>query len=192
MTTTTQPRKNPAGGGHSRRVQARALEHIEAGWSFYKTAKLMASEGTPVAVSTIKRWADPSFHRAEIERAARRTRQHRAVNRKPAQCYTAEFKLERMRELRIAGLSYTAISVVAQIWWGGELTAAQVTNRLGQRHAPTPRPKRAAVALLLPPIDTPPRCAICKTRLRTEAADGLCGSCRSESPVLRRALEGRT
>lgn len=91
----------------------------------------MRREGMPVAQSTLKRWADPEFHRAEIERAARNGRQRRATNRRPAACYTEEFKVERMRELRDRGLSFAAIGQVAAVWWGDELPDDAVSRILG-------------------------------------------------------------
>lgn len=127
----SEKRPNPAGGGHSGKVRARALEHLDAGWSVYATARLMRAEGMPVAQSTLKRWADPKFHRAEIERAARNGRRRRAVSRQPARSYTDEFKVERMRELRERNLSLLAIGQVAAVWWGEELTDEAVGRILG-------------------------------------------------------------
>ncbi len=124
---------NPAGRGHSAQVVKRARELREAGWSLRDTARIMRKEGMPVATSTIFRWSNPKGHRKELERAARNNRRRRAVNRVRPVRYTAEWKVERMRELFLRGVSLRAIGQVAACWWGEELTENQVRTRLGLR-----------------------------------------------------------
>lgn len=122
---------NPGGRGHSAQVVKRARELREAGWSLRDTSRIMTREGMPVATSTVFRWSNPEGHRKELERAARNARKRRAVGRHPARGYTEEFKLERMRELFLRGVSARAIGQVAACWWGEELSADQVRSRLG-------------------------------------------------------------
>ena len=126
------PPANPAGRGHDGRTRARAVELVAAGWSVYRTVRLMRAEGLYVTENTVKRWTDPDFNRREIERVTRSARKRRASGRQPAQCHTNDFKLERMRELRDRGLSYHAIGQVAAVWWGEELSDDQVTAWLGR------------------------------------------------------------
>jgi hypothetical protein len=120
------------------------VELVEAGWSVYRTVRLMRAEGLPVTDGTVRRWTDPEFNRREIERVTRNARKRRASDREPAQCHTDDFKLERMRELRDRDLSYHAIGQVAAVWWGEEMTVEQVSAWLGCGERRRAYRKRAA------------------------------------------------
>lgn len=130
-----KPPNNPAGRGHDGKTRARAIELVDAGWSVYRTVRIMRKEGLYVTDGTVKRWVDPKFNELEIERVTRNGRKRRASSRQPARGYTDDFKLERMRELRERGLSFLAIGQVAAVWWGEELSDEVVSRVLGATDA---------------------------------------------------------
>jgi hypothetical protein len=124
---------SPGGRGHSAKVVKRARELRAAGWSLRDTARIMTSEGMPVATSTVYRWSNAKGYQKELERAAHNGRLRRAVNRRPSRGYTLEFKVERMRELAERDVSARAIGQVTKVWFGEELSERAVRKRLEKR-----------------------------------------------------------
>ena len=97
-------------------VRARALELHEAGWGPTQIEKILAAEFPDRACpsrGTIWRWANPDAYRGQVERR----RALSAANYSggwPGVC-SPEWKIQRMRVLRAAGLSYSAIAAVMHV-----------------------------------------------------------------------------
>jgi hypothetical protein len=130
------------GEGRSRRysvvVVTRAREHVAAGWSAYKTCRLLEQEfGVRPNLTTVRTWTDPEYAERFAEKNRRTARRSwtRTVGRKPHARTSAEWRLARMRELRDCGLSFHAIGQVAGVWWGEELSDDQVSKILGSLDA---------------------------------------------------------
>jgi hypothetical protein len=116
------------------RIVARAREHAEAEWGVTEIQRLIEREfGRKPTWPTVAGWIDEEF-------AARRRRTIRRTNRayvarkhgpRPhVRKVSAEWKLDRMRELHEHGLSFEAIGKVAAVWWGESLSGEQVARRL--------------------------------------------------------------
>lgn len=120
---------------YSTRAVTRAREHVAAGWSISKTAKLIQTEfGMRPAITTVRIWTDPDY--AELVRRRTRLRERkrwREANKHKSERISPERALERMKLLRENRLSCRAIAIVARLWWGQEITAAQVKAALGGR-----------------------------------------------------------
>jgi hypothetical protein len=113
----------------------RAREHVEAGWSLRETEKLLLKEfGRAPTSSTIHTWTNPgTYERArDSYRPRERSRKVQRVPSKPRRT-TPERAVDRMREMYLRGLSLRAIGQVTAVFFGEELTEAQVKSRLGLR-----------------------------------------------------------
>ncbi len=127
---TAVARINPGAKGHSVKVRMRALQLVEAGWVPQRASELLANEGIHVAPSTIARWSKPNERHERAERTRRRRAARAKTGRRTITRVSDDWKLERMVELRERGISCAAIGQVALVWWGEELTEAQVRGRL--------------------------------------------------------------
>lgn len=111
----------------------RAKQHVEAGWSLEETASLLADEfDRRPGKSTIHAWVNPRSidrSRTRYRSRERALKVHQAPTRPRGA--TPERALERMRKLYRRGLGLRDIGQVAAVWWGEELTEAQVKSRLG-------------------------------------------------------------
>ena len=110
----------------------RAIELRAAGWSFRRIASLIEREtGYRPAATTVQLWCSPHAYQERLRNTRRRCDARRkALQHKPLVRTTAEWRLERMRELRDRGLSFAAIGQVAAVWWGEELSEIRVAKRL--------------------------------------------------------------
>ena len=117
-------------------MMVRARELREAGWSLRDIARLVEKEtGRRPGATTVALWCyPPDRQRARRGTLNTHSARERAKRYTPNQRFTPEWKLERMRELFLRGVSYKAIGIVAGIWWGEPLSASQVRSRLEGKH----------------------------------------------------------
>jgi hypothetical protein len=148
--SVAQEKPVASGSGNARRysmvVVARAREHVEGGWSSYKTSQLLEQEfGVRPHLTTVRTWTDEKYAKAFAKKNRRNSRRShdRRVGRKALTRVSAEWKLARMREMHDAQLSFEAIGVVAGLWWGEPLDAKTVARRL--RRKPSKRPYHRSV-----------------------------------------------
>lgn len=132
---------------YSSRVIVRAQKLSEAGWGRSKIAKLLLQEfGVEPSERSIQTWC-AQRGRTDEERQRDRVR-HRRLYRerhpRPLPNVSEDWKLERMREMFERNLSTRAIGQVAAVWWGEELTGAEVQRRLGIRDGELRQARRAA------------------------------------------------
>lgn len=118
---------------YSMKVVKRARELYAAGWKPPRISGFLRREfGVGPSPQTIRLWCSkPATEETRRAERARRRREWRTKNpRRVHSRLSDDWKLERMVELRDRGLSFTAISHVADVWWGESLTEAQVRGRL--------------------------------------------------------------
>jgi hypothetical protein len=107
-------------------------------WSPTEIVRYLAEQGVIVDRVTVLRWVDPGF-------AERRRREQRDAAKRRRARVAPTLVLDRMRELRSAGLSFSGIAVVVRLDWGVDLSGDQVRYYL--RTGREPRiPKRKAAA----------------------------------------------
>lgn len=118
---------------YTTQVVKRACEHREHGWSLGKISELLSDElGVKPSPTTILAWVDPEYRRRSLEKQRPGTRTRRLREQPPAPRKVGpERASARMAELHRRGLGLRAIGQVAAVWWGEELTADQVRDRLG-------------------------------------------------------------
>lgn len=91
-------------------------------------------QGVTPTTTTLRTWVDEEYAVARKEQnrshKLRRLREAGKVGWR-ANTVTAGWKLDRMRELRAAGLSWRGIGIVAGVWWGDYgLSVDQVRDRI--------------------------------------------------------------
>jgi hypothetical protein len=127
------------------KIMLRARELKLAGWKPGKIADIIQREtGMRPSPGSIRAWCEAGGrtneqrrHDRERHRAAYRRRNPRKHPR-----VSEDWKLERLRELRAAGLSHWAIGEVAGVWWGEPMSDERVARALGE----TQVRRRGAVA----------------------------------------------
>lgn len=100
---------------HTTSMQARVLELHEAGWKPAGIERLLAKEspGVPTPTrQTVWRWTHPE--EAEARVAKRRAAEAKYTGGWPGIC-SPEWKQQRMRAMRSAGLSYNAIATIMRL-----------------------------------------------------------------------------
>jgi hypothetical protein len=117
---------------------ARTMYGTGDAWTPTEIVRYLAEQGVVVDRVTVLRWVDPGF-------AERRRREQRDAAKRRRARVAAVPVLDRMRELRSAGLSFSGIAIVVLLDWGIDLSADQV--RYYMRTGREPRiPKRKAAA----------------------------------------------
>jgi hypothetical protein len=111
----------------------RARELHGSGWSYRKIAELIYRETSHrPAATTVALWCySESRRRSSLDAQNHKGAVRRATKRRINRRLTPEWKLERMRELRDAGLSFDAIGRVSGVWWGESFSDEQVARRIG-------------------------------------------------------------
>lgn len=113
---------------YSAQMVAKAKEHHAAGWKHWEIGRLLTAEyGFAPVNETIRGWVDPKF--AAKRKKATASAKRRFSARKPVRplrTLTFEWKIERAKELREAGLSIRALTVVAAVLWGDEWSEYKV------------------------------------------------------------------
>lgn len=118
-------------------VVQRAREHVEAGWSAYRTAFLLEDEfGVRPNLTTVRIWTDPEYAAGFTVRNRERMREswQRRNPVRPQRVSPAR-AVQRMEALREAGLSFAAVGKVAGVWWGEHLSEGEVRSRLQGRRS---------------------------------------------------------
>lgn len=117
--------------------QARKLH--KAGWTPWEIAKILKSEhGSGPSYSTVKCWTDEEYatRRRDEGRDKERRRWSQVRGAKLGQRnHSPDFKLERMVQLRTAGLTFGAIAGVMAFDWPDDpsLTVEQVRYQVARR-----------------------------------------------------------
>jgi hypothetical protein len=114
-------------------TRRRAIELREAGWSITRIARLLAREGHPVSENTVWCWVNEEAAERQRERKLHRNRQQRALTaeyRWPGARRSDEWLIGRIRHLRAAGLSATAIATLAKIDHDRDISVARVRELL--------------------------------------------------------------
>lgn len=125
----------------------RARAHHACKWSVEDIRRLLQREfGQQPSWHTVKRWIDPKF--AEKARAATNNYRLGYIARdhgpgRPNVRMSPQLRDARMLALYRRGVSLKAIGQVAAIWWGEELTQAQVKARLGLKSGSVIASRRA-------------------------------------------------
>jgi hypothetical protein len=126
-------------------ARARAMYAGGEGWSPTEIARYMAEHGTLVSVEAIREWVIPGLAEHRRQRQNARTRQRRAGVAPPVPRAQTPL-LNRMRQLRDAGMFFSQIAVLLEVDHGVKLTEGQVRYYLGNGREPlTPRKRKAAV-----------------------------------------------
>lgn len=102
--------------------------------------RALSKQGHSVAYDTIRSWVVPGY--AE-ERAANKRAQRTAGRERIAAAPDAFERLERLRTLRLAGLSYAGCSTIARVDFGVDVDPDRMRSLLK-----SPRPRVATVAVL--------------------------------------------
>lgn len=111
-------------------VVDRAREHVEAGWSVKDTCKLLGKEyGYEPHWATVRGWTDPEYAERRRMKDRKNGRRYKARKRKTRNL-SPELRLERMCQLREAGLSFRGIGVVSRVLWAIPLSEEQVRAML--------------------------------------------------------------
>jgi len=126
------------------RVVARARALVAAGWSAYRTAQFIEKEfGSKPTITTVRLWTDEAYAEDWRRRNRQSTRRNWQKNNSHAsESISPERALERIRLMRQHSLSPKAISIVAGLWWGQEMTPAEVEGALKGRGMLVNRAKR--------------------------------------------------
>lgn len=96
---------------------ARTMYGDGEGWTPTEIMRYLHEQGIDVSMQTVRRWVIPGEdERRKAEAAARRARKRRNANGP---------LLERMRELRGAGLTFTAVAKVIDLDYGVTITTEQ-------------------------------------------------------------------
>jgi hypothetical protein len=116
-------------------------------WTPTQIARYLAEQGIRVHPQTVRRWVVPGVAEARRESQRLEARERRARAR--ARGSRAEFRvLDRMRQLRDAGMACAAIAIVIRLDEGVALTREQVRYylRVGKEPRHPKRKQRVAVA----------------------------------------------
>lgn len=100
-------------------------------------AGYLAANGDPVSRATVKRWVDDEWAQERREQQRQSIKARRARGRTPV--------LDRMRELRAGGLSFTSIAVVLRVDMGLELSTDAVRYYMRKGREPRLPKQRAAI-----------------------------------------------
>lgn len=118
---------------HSSATIAEAQRLAAGGWSIYAIAKLFRRRGIPINETTIAEWVDPA--RAERRRAEQAQR-YRTLNARrtggrlgAGPPRSPEFRLERMKSLKAAGVPAPSIAKVMNFDFPGERISADAVLR---------------------------------------------------------------
>jgi hypothetical protein len=118
------------GRRYSTLVVKRAQDLAEAGWTAHQIQKLLNKDGIPATFATVKAWIDPEYRRIRNHYSAEDMRQMKDVS--------GEHVKRRMLELRGAGLTCSAISVVVDIYHGRKISPAMVQQFLDRQRQAAP------------------------------------------------------
>lgn len=124
---------------YSTLVVHRAQRLADVGWTAHDIQKILNKEGVPVAWATVKGWIDPEYRRVRNHASAEDQRRMRDVS--------GDHVKKRMLELRHAGLSCQAISVVVATYHGRKISPEMVRYFLdaeAERHAAVLTPSQPA------------------------------------------------
>jgi hypothetical protein len=115
------------GMGHPIAVVNRARKLADAGWNAAQIARRIPTEfpGIEPAQTTVRRWVDPEY-------AERQKTRHRVGGSK-ARKWGWRRRLDRARDLRSAGLTYSAIAAVMRLDFGLDLSEQQVERLVNER-----------------------------------------------------------
>jgi hypothetical protein len=114
------------------RVVARAKVLVDSGWSAKRTAEFIELEfGSKPTITTVRLWTDEAYAEDWRRRNRQSTRRGwQKANKHAPERISPERALERIKLMREHGVSVKAISVVARLWWGQEMTPAEVEGAL--------------------------------------------------------------
>lgn len=120
---------------YSTRVVMRAKELKRAGWSAPKIVGIIEAEmGVRPHPGSVYAWCSGNGKGRTLAAARNaRVRKRQSYEKKPRLRVSDDWVLERMGELRAAGLSFRAVALAAGVWWGDSLTEDQVRSRLEGR-----------------------------------------------------------
>jgi hypothetical protein len=114
-------------------MMQRACELREAEWPVRRVSELLAREFSVRAphATTIRRWTEPGFaeqqNREGKERGVLKWLQNNPPRPHKVSALRATVLMVKMRE---RGLSWRAITIVAELWWASTLTQDQVQDRV--------------------------------------------------------------
>lgn len=133
-----------SGKRYDSRVVARAKALVDSGWSAYRTAQFIKEEfGSKPTVTTVRLWTDEAYAEDWRRRNRLSTRRNwQKANKHAPERISPERALERIKLMREHGVSPKAISIVARLWWGQEMTPGEVEGALKGRGTLVRRAKR--------------------------------------------------
>jgi hypothetical protein len=116
---------------------AQAMYADGQGWTPTQIARYLLAHGTPVSVTTIRRWVDPEW----AER--RRAQQRKPSSKQPSDERAALRKILHLRTEH--GVSYSALSVILREYHGVELDENRIRHWM-TRHGAERNPNKARAA----------------------------------------------
>ncbi len=127
-TETTAAAKRPTGRRHNTATMSRARTMYGDGdmWTPTQIAGYLTARGNPVSVQTVREWVIPGL--AETRRAQQNAK--KAARRAARAAPEPTPRLDRMRELRAAGLSMAGIAIVLRVDEGIHLSGDNVRYAL--------------------------------------------------------------
>lgn len=114
-------------------------------WTPTQIVRYLAEQGVSVSLNTVRVWVIPGVadeQRAQNRRAYAR-RQARATGPSPDAGRAPQPLLDRMRQLRAAGMPFASVATLIRVDWGIDLNAEQVRYYLQLGREPK-QPKRRA------------------------------------------------
>jgi hypothetical protein len=115
------------GMGHPIAVANRARELAQAGWTATQIARRIPTEfpGVEPAPTTVRRWIDREY--------AERQRSDRRMGGAKTRRWGWRRRLERVRDLRSAGLSYRSVAAVMRLDFRIDLSERQVERLVNEK-----------------------------------------------------------
>jgi hypothetical protein len=112
-------------------VAARARELGEAEWGPTAAKAVLEREfGVSPSKRAVACWMDPERARRWSAKNNAQRQAAKLDSRGWERSVSPEVALERMRVMRVRGMTYRCIAIAAGVWWGERITEEQVRERL--------------------------------------------------------------
>lgn len=112
---------------HTMPVITLARTLAEGGWGPTEIQRRLAADGHTVSRDAIRRWTVPGYAAAQD---ARRMDRKRAARGEPAALRLPEMRMQRLRMLNEAGMSYESCAILARVDFGVTVDADGVRRLL--------------------------------------------------------------